>query len=135
MVHHPFFCIRADRKPVWGNVSSVDMASIAIPRRPKSDGASRRARMMVLTKPRPRLLIRKVKTHIPPRTTFLKGIQVKFVRLVLFVPLVVGFTFSHGINASHLPLLIAPPASPIWAISSWLDKTSSVASISSFSFK
>ena len=48
----------------------MDAASMAIPMSPKSSGARRRARIIVLIKPRPRLVIRKVKIHIPPRTTF-----------------------------------------------------------------
>ena len=46
------------------------MASIAIPRRPKSDGASNLASIIVRIKPRLRLVNLRVKTHIPPRTTF-----------------------------------------------------------------
>jgi len=71
MIQHFLFSVLGLPEILSGEkVSSVDMASMAMPRRPKSDGASRRARIMVLTKPRPRLVNRSPKTHIPPRTTF-----------------------------------------------------------------
>ena len=45
------------------------METKAIPSKPKASGANKRARIMVLMNPKPRFIIRRVKTHTPPLTT------------------------------------------------------------------
>lgn len=66
------FWIKAVWKPVSENLSRVAIESMAMPRMPKSSGASKRARIMVLMNPNPPFMIRNAKTHRPPLTTLLE---------------------------------------------------------------
>ena len=64
------FCISAAENPVLEKISRVARESIATPNSPKSFGASKRARIIVLMKRSPLLVMRRAKIHIPPWMTF-----------------------------------------------------------------